>query len=70
MPGCRKIDAASPPTILPRRVELTRFVRRGVRAPRAANDNRRTGSRRSLYWMLLFGAMPTVGLLAALSTLL
>lgn len=70
MPGCRKINAASPPTIPPRRVELRRFVRRGTRAPRAANDNRRAGSRRSFYWLLLAGAMPTLGLLAALSTFL
>lgn len=70
MPGCRKINAASPPTNPPRRAELRRFVRRGVRAPRAANDNRRAGSRRSLYWMLVAGAMPTLGLLAVLSTLL
>lgn len=70
MPGCRKISDASLPTIPPRRVELRRFVRRGMRMPRAANDNRRAGSRRSFYWMLVIGAMPTLGLLAVLSTLL
>ncbi len=70
MPGCRKIDAVSLPVLPPRRVELRRFVKRGARPPRAANDNRRVGSRRSWYWMLVVGAMPTLGLLAILSTLL
>lgn len=70
MPGCRKFDASSLPSNPPRRIELRRYIQRNVRAPRAANDNRRTGSARRWYWIAAVGAMPTIGLLAMLSTLL
>lgn len=70
MPGCRKFDAASLPPALPRRVELQRYVRTGRRAPRAANDNRRLSAPSGWYWAIVVGAMPTVGLLVALSTFL
>ncbi len=45
-------------------------MKRGARAPRPANDNRRVGTNPSWYWALIVGAMPTLGLLAILSTLL
>jgi hypothetical protein len=70
MPGCRKFDAASLPQTPPRRVELRRYVRHHVRPPRAANDNRRAGPSHAWYWVLVVGAMPTLGLIAALSALL
>lgn len=70
MPGCRKIDAASLPSPQPRRVELTHYVRQGRRVPRPANDNRRNLAPSTWYWAILVGAMPTLGLLLALSTLL
>ena len=70
MPGCRKFDAASLPPTPPQRVELQRYVRTGRRAPRAANDNRRLSAPSGWYWAIVVGAMPTVGLLLALSTLL
>ncbi|MCJ2134325.1 hypothetical protein MKK69_09705 [Methylobacterium sp. J-026] len=52
------------------RDELRRHVQRGGRTPRASNDNRRAGTNRNWYWVLLVGAMPTLGLLAVLSTLI
>lgn len=70
MPGCRKFDAASRSPVPSHRVELRRYVRRNVRPPRAANDNRRTGLPHAWYWVLVVGAMPTLGLIAALSALL
>ncbi|MFC6746111.1 hypothetical protein ACFQFG_16235 [Methylobacterium persicinum] len=54
-------------------MELQRYVRQGrraQRAPRAANDNRRLSAPSGWYWAIVVGAMPTVGLLVALSTLL
>lgn len=73
MPGCRKFDATSLPPVPPPRVELQRYVRQGrraQRAPRAANDNRRLTAPSGWYWAIVVGAMPTLGLLVALSTLL
>lgn len=70
MPGCRKFDAASLPPAPPQRVELQRYVRTGRRAPRPANDNRRLSAPSGWYWVVVVGAMPTVGLLVALSALL
>ncbi len=70
MPGCRKFDAASLPPAPPRRVELERFVQRTRRVPRPANDNRRNIGPSTWYWAVIVGAMPTLGLLLALSTLL
>ncbi|SDA26916.1 hypothetical protein SAMN02799622_03909 [Methylobacterium sp. UNC378MF] len=52
------------------RVELRRYVNRGGRVPRACNDNRRAGAHPAWYWALVAGAMPTLGLLAMLSTFL
>jgi hypothetical protein len=52
------------------RVELQRYVRRGARPPRACNDNRRARAGHRWYWVLLVGAMPTLGLLAMLSSLI
>ncbi|MET0369459.1 MAG: hypothetical protein ABW058_14945 [Methylobacterium sp.] len=49
---------------------MQRYVRTGRRAPRAANDNRRLRAPSGWYWAIVVGAMPTVGLLVALSTLL
>ncbi|MCJ2026516.1 MULTISPECIES: hypothetical protein [unclassified Methylobacterium] len=49
---------------------MQRYVRTGRRAPRAANDNRRLSAPSGWYWAIVVGAMPTVGLLVALSTLL
>jgi hypothetical protein len=51
-------------------VELQRYVRHTRRAPRAANDNRRLSAPSAWYWAIVVGAMPTVGLLVALSTFL
>ncbi len=70
MPGCRKFDAASLPSNPPQRVDLQRYVRHARRAPRPANDNRRNLAPSTWYWAVLVGAMPTLGLLVALSTLL
>jgi hypothetical protein len=70
MPGCRKIDAASLSPTPPRRVELEHFVRHTRRVPRPANDNRRNIGPSHWYWAIIVGAMPTLGLLVALSTLL
>lgn len=70
MPGCRKFDAASPPPSPPHRVELERYVRLVRRAPRPANDNRRASAPSGWYWAIVVGAMPTVGLIMALATLL
>ncbi|GJD34261.1 hypothetical protein [Methylobacterium aerolatum] len=70
MPGCRKFDAASLPPTLPRRVELQRYVRHVRRGPRPANDNRRNLAPSTWYWAVIVGAMPTLGLLVALSALL
>ncbi len=52
------------------RVELRRYVCRGVKPPRASNDNRRAGAGYGWYWVLVAGAMPTLGLLAMLSSLI
>ena len=70
MPGCRKLDTESSTSHPHMRVELRRYVRRGAKAPRASNDNRRPGGVPSWYWVLVAGAMPTLGLLAMLSTLI
>jgi len=70
MPGCRKFDAASLPPPPPRRVELKRYVQQTRRVPRPANDNRRNIAPSTWYWAVIVGAMPTLGLLVALSTLL
>jgi len=70
MPGCRKLDTASSTSHPRSRIELRRYVRRGAKAPRACNDNRRPGFVPSWYWVLVAGAMPTLGLLAMLSTLI
>ena len=70
MPGCRKLDTESSISHPPRRIELRRYVRRGAKAPRASNDNRRPGRVHAWYWALIVGAMPTLGLLAMLSTLM
>ncbi|MDP4024320.1 hypothetical protein Q8W71_16965 [Methylobacterium sp. NEAU 140] len=45
-------------------------MRHNLRTPRPANDNRRIGGPRIWHWALVVGAMPTIGLLAALSALL
>ncbi|MDP4003225.1 hypothetical protein [Methylobacterium sp. NEAU K] len=52
------------------RIELRRYVRRSAKAPRASNDNRRPGRIHAWYWVFVVGAMPTLGLLAVLSTLI
>lgn len=70
MPGCRKFDAASLPPNPLRRVELEQYVRHTRRVPRPANDNRRNVGPSHWYWAVIVGAMPTLGLLVALSTLL
>jgi len=70
MPGCRKLDTESSTSHPRSRIELRRYVRRGAKAPRASNDNRRPGGVPSWYWVLVAGAMPTLGLLAMLSTLI
>ncbi|MGH1575381.1 hypothetical protein ACRAWG_38080 [Methylobacterium sp. P31] len=53
-----------------RRTDLRRYVRRGGKAPRASNDNRRAGGGHAWYWVLVAGAMPTLGLLAMLSAVI
>ncbi|MFB0492382.1 hypothetical protein ABIE45_004968 [Methylobacterium sp. OAE515] len=52
------------------RVELRRYVCRGAKPPRACNDNRRPGIGHAWYWVLAAGVMPTLGLLAMLSSLI
>ncbi|MGH1589438.1 hypothetical protein ACRBEV_15135 [Methylobacterium phyllosphaerae] len=70
MPGCRKLETGSSISHPRGRVELRRYVGRGGKVPRACNDNRRAGPTYAWYWVLAAGAMPTLGLLAMLSTLL
>lgn len=70
MPGCRKLDTESSTSQPRMRIELRRYVRRSAKAPRASNDNRRPGRIHAWYWVFVVGAMPTLGLLAVLSTLI
>jgi hypothetical protein len=70
MPGCRKLDTGSSSSHPQVRVELRRYVCRGARPPRASNDNRRPGIAHAWYWVLAAGVMPTLGLLAVLSSLI
>ena len=69
MPGCRKLDASSSSSRRSSRVEVSHYVRLRVRPSRASNDNR-SAAPRFWHWALIIGAMPTVGLAIALSTLL
>lgn len=70
MPGCRKLDTASSIPVSRGRVELSAYVRHRVRPPRATNDNRRARRAHPWRWAILIGAVPVVGLMAALSTLI
>lgn len=70
MPGCRKLDTASSIPASRGRVDLSAYVRHRGRAPRAMNDNRRVRAAHPWRWALLIGAVPVVGLMAALSTLI
>jgi hypothetical protein len=70
MPGCRSLITGTLTSHPRPRVELRRYICRGAKVPRACNDNRRAGVSHAWYWVLVVGAMPTLGLLAILSSLL
>ena len=70
MPGCRKLDTASSNPASRGRVDVSAYVRHRMRPPRATNDNRRVNGHSTWRWAVLIGAVPAVGLMVALSTLL
>ncbi|MFD0934037.1 hypothetical protein [Methylobacterium trifolii] len=49
---------------------MAHYVRLRARPPRPANDNRSAAREHFWHWALIIGAMPTIGLVMALSSLL